>query len=125
MLEKINTCDNDLTKSFTSKTNKYTACGYSLFTHVHLIIELKTEDSMEKFCADLKKHAIEIISFEKKEMLSLIEKQQKKYVNKNPATYANKNSMKSLINIKISVRSEIIVITQINILGLLIVSGIL
>ena len=26
---------------------------------------------MQKFCADLKKHAVEIISYEKKEMLSL------------------------------------------------------
>lgn len=32
-VEKINACDNDLTKSLTSKINRRTACDYSLFTN--------------------------------------------------------------------------------------------
>ena len=33
LLEKINTCHNNPKKSSTTKINKHTASGYSLFTH--------------------------------------------------------------------------------------------
>ena len=33
LLEKINTYDNDRETSSTTKANKHTACGYSLFTY--------------------------------------------------------------------------------------------
>ena len=37
LIEKINTCHNNAEKSSTTKINKHIACGYSLFTHFHLI----------------------------------------------------------------------------------------
>ena len=33
LLEKVNTCHNNSKKSSTTKTNKHTASGYSLFTN--------------------------------------------------------------------------------------------
>ena len=33
LLEKINTCQNNPGKKFTTKVKKHVACGYSLFTH--------------------------------------------------------------------------------------------
>ena len=33
LLEKMNTCQNNPEKSSTTKINKHTASGYSLFTH--------------------------------------------------------------------------------------------
>ena len=33
LLEKINTCHRNLKKSWTTKINKHTTSGYSLFTH--------------------------------------------------------------------------------------------
>ena len=35
LLEKMNTCHNNPEKSSTTKINKYTPSGYSLFTHFH------------------------------------------------------------------------------------------
>ena len=35
-LEKISTCDNNPKESYTTKLNKHTPCGYSLFTTIHL-----------------------------------------------------------------------------------------
>ena len=60
-------------------------CYYSLFTHCSFDSNKSKhnfytdEDSMRKFLADLKRHATEIIKFEKKEMLPLADKQKKKY----------------------------------------------
>ena len=77
---------------------------------------------MKKLCANLKKHATEINSFEKNEILPLTKKQEKNTRNKNFAIYSNKNLMKSLMKIKTTVRSGIIATTQGNILRLPIVS---
>ena len=33
LIEKTNTCYTNREKSSTTKVNKHTACGYSLFTH--------------------------------------------------------------------------------------------
>ena len=37
LLEKMNTCHNNPEKSSTTKINKHTPSGYSLFTHCYLI----------------------------------------------------------------------------------------
>ena len=37
LLEKISTCHNNSEKPSTTKTNKHTPFGYSLFAHAHLI----------------------------------------------------------------------------------------
>ena len=57
------------------KISKHTTCGYSLFTHCSFDNSKNKNDfrrgadCMEEFCADLKKHATEIIYYEKKEMI--------------------------------------------------------
>ena len=62
-------CNNDPTKSFTSKTNKHTTCGY-LFTYCSFDNNeskndfYRGEGSMKKFCANLKEQATKIINFQ-------------------------------------------------------------
>ena len=84
LLEKMNTCNNSK-KSSTTKVNKHTPSGYSLFTCSSFdTIENKLdyysgEDCMKKFCEDLKKHVTRIINYEKKEMIPLTKKKEKKH----------------------------------------------
>ena len=60
----MNTCHNDPKTSSTTKTNKNTPSGYSLFTHYSFD---KTKNKHDYYCLDLKEHAIKIINYEKKE----------------------------------------------------------
>ena len=59
----------------TTKTNKHTECGYSLFTHCSLDDSNHKHDFyisvyyMKIFSADLRKHAKELINYEKKEIV--------------------------------------------------------
>ena len=75
--EKIPTCNANPEESSKTEISKYTACGCSLFIHCPIDRSRKKSDSygdidcMKKFCADLKKHAVEMINYEKKDMLSL------------------------------------------------------
>ena len=63
LLEKVNTCHNNPKKSSTTKTNKHTPAGYSLFTHCSFDTTRNELDyysgkiCMKTFCLDLKKHA--------------------------------------------------------------------
>ena len=72
LLEKMSTCYDAPEKSSTTKINKHTPSGYSLFTHCSFD-ETKTKiyyyrglNCMKNFCLDLKKHATKIINYEKK-----------------------------------------------------------
>ena len=63
LLQKMHTCDNNPKESYTTKINKHTLCGYSLFTHCSFGSNNKHgfyrgEGPMKKFCADPRKHAI-------------------------------------------------------------------
>ena len=77
LLEKINTCHNNPEKSSTTNINKHTPSGYSLFTHCSFdeernkLCHYRGEDSMKRFCKDLREHATKIINYEKKEMILL------------------------------------------------------
>ena len=78
LLEKMSTCQNNPNKSSTTKINKHTPSGYSLFTHCSFVDESKNklnhcrgDDCMKKFCKDLREHATKIINYEKKKMISL------------------------------------------------------
>ena len=72
LLEKMNTCHNNPEKSSTTKINKHTLSGHSLFTHCSFdttknkLDYYRGEDCMDKFCKDLKEHATKIINHEKK-----------------------------------------------------------
>ena len=82
LLEKVDTCYNN-PKSSTTKINKHTTPGYSLFTHCSFDTTknkfdfYKGENFMKNFCLDLREHATKIINYEKKEMIPLTKKGQK------------------------------------------------
>ena len=77
LLERTDTCHNNPTKSSTTKINKHTASGNSLFTICSFDATKNKldfhigKDCMKNFCLDLKEHATKIIGYEKKEMIPL------------------------------------------------------
>ena len=92
LLEKMNTCYNNPEKSSTTKINKHTPSGYSLFTHCSFdrtknkLDYYRGKNCMKNFCLDLREHATKIINYEKKEMIPLTKKEQKKH-NKQEVCY--------------------------------------
>ena len=95
LLEKMSTCQNNPNESSTTKINKHTPSGYSLFTHCSFdnlknkLNYYRGEDCMKKFCKDLRTHATKIINYEKKKMISLTIKE-KIYHNKLKICYIYK-----------------------------------
>ena len=87
LLEKISTCYNNPQESSTTKINKHTPSGYSIFTHCSFdkskskLNYYRGEDCMTKFCKDLREHATKIINYEKKDMIPLTKKEEKNYNN--------------------------------------------
>ena len=97
LLDKMDTCYDNTEKSSTTKINKHTPSGYSLFTHCSFnkaetnIDYYRGEDCMKKFCKDLREHATKIINYEKKEMIPLTKKKRKTIISKKFLIYAKKN----------------------------------
>ena len=64
LLEKMSTCQNDLNKS-TTKINKHTPSGYSIFTHCSFdesknkLNYYRGDDCMKKFCKDLRENILQ------------------------------------------------------------------
>ena len=87
LLEKMSTCYNNPEESSTTKINKHTPSGYSIFTHCSFdksknkLNYYTGEDCMKKFCKDLKEHATKIINFEKKDMIPLTKKEEENHNN--------------------------------------------
>ena len=81
LLEKMNIHQN---KSSTTKINKHTPSGYSMFTHCSFDTTKNKPDyyrgknCMKNFCIDLKEHATRISNYEK-EMIPLTKKEKKIY----------------------------------------------
>ena len=75
LLEKMSTCHNNLEKSSTSKINKHTPSGYSLF--------YRGKYCMKNFCLDLREHVTKIINYEEKEMILLTEEEKKMHNKQN------------------------------------------
>ena len=77
LLEQMNTCHNNPEKSSTTKINKHTPSGYSLFTHCSFdttknkVDYYRGKNYMKNFCLDLREHATKIINYEKKKMIPL------------------------------------------------------
>ena len=92
LLEKKDTCENDLNKSSTTKINKHIPSGYSIFTHCSFdesknkLNYYRGDDCMEKFCKDLREHSTKIINYEKKKIIPLTTKE-KIYHNKLKVCY--------------------------------------
>ena len=82
LLEKMSTCQNNPNESSTTKINKHTPLGYSIFTHCSFdnsknkLNYYRGEDCMKKFCKYLRTHATKIITYEKKKMISLTIKEE-------------------------------------------------
>ena len=89
LLEKMSTCINNPNESSTTKINKHTPSGYSIFTHCSFdeskkkLNYYRCKDCMKKFSKDLREHAIKIINYENKKM----KQQTKKYNNKQKICY--------------------------------------
>ena len=72
LLEKMNTCHNNPEKSSTTRINKHTPSGYSLFTHCSFHTANNKFDYyrgkyyMKNFSLDLRDYATKIINYEKK-----------------------------------------------------------
>ena len=78
----MGTCQNNPNKSSTTKINKHTPSGYSLFTHCpfdeskNKLNYYRGDDRMKKFRKDLREHATKIINYEKKKMIPLTKKEE-------------------------------------------------
>ena len=78
LLKKMHSRQNNLKKSYTEKKVKYTPSGYSLCTNCSFDC-YRGEDCIERFCKDLRDHAMKIINYEEKEMIPLTDKENKSY----------------------------------------------
>ena len=84
LLEKMSTCYNNPEESSTTKINKHTPSGYSIFTHCSFdksknkLNYYRGEDCMTKFCQDLREHATKIINYEKKRYDAVSKKRRRK-----------------------------------------------
>ena len=78
LLEKMSTCQNNPKKSSTTKINKHTPSGYSIFTHESKskLNYYRGDDCMKKFCKDLREHSTKTINYEKKKTISLTTKEE-------------------------------------------------
>ena len=105
LLQKMSTCYNNPEESSTSKINKHTPSGYSIFTHCSFdksknkLNYYRGEDCMTKFCKDLREHATKIINYEKKDMIPLTKKEKKIIIMKKFVRYVKKNLIKVIKNI--------------------------
>ena len=75
LFQKMSTCHNDPKNSPTSKINKHTASGYSLFTHCSFhttknkLDYYRAKNCMKIFCLNLREYATKAINYEKKEII--------------------------------------------------------
>ena len=80
---KNNSAQNNPDQSYTEKKSTHVACGYSMtLVRSYNKNERRTyrgKDYMEKFCKDLKTLAMEVVNYEKKEIISLTDEQTKYY----------------------------------------------
>ena len=85
LLEKMSTCINNPNESSTTKINKHTPSGYSIFTSSSFdesrnkLNYYRGKDCMKKFCKDLKEHATRIINYEKKKIIPLTKEEKINY----------------------------------------------
>ena len=85
LLEKMSTCINNPNESSTTKINKHTPSGYSIFTSCsfdesrNILNYYRGNDCMKKFCEDLRIHATKIINYEKKKIIPLTKEEKINY----------------------------------------------
>ena len=70
LLEKMSTCYNNPEKSSTTKINKHTPSGYSLFSYCSFdtiknkLDPYRGKNCMKNFCLNLKKHVTQVMNYE-------------------------------------------------------------
>ena len=85
LLEKMSTYINNPNESSTTKINKHTPSGYSIFTRCpfnesrNKLNYYRGKDCMKKFGKDLKEHATRIINYEKKKIIPLTKEEKINY----------------------------------------------
>ena len=105
LLEKMSTCINNLNESSTTKINKHTPSGYSIFTSCSFdesknkLNHYRGKDCMKKFCKDLKEHATRIINHEKRKIIPLTKEETINYNDQKFVIYARKNLILLIKNI--------------------------
>ena len=106
LLEKISTCHNNLKKSSTTKINKHTPSGYSLFMHCSFdttknkLDYCRGSNCMKNFCLNLREHTTKIINNEKKEMIPLTNKEKKIHRKQNVCYICKKDLVLTMMAIK-------------------------
>ena len=104
----MNTCHNNPEKSSTTKINKHTSSGYSLFTRCSFDTTKNELDSykdkccIRNFCLDLSEHVTKIINYEKKEMIPLTKEEKRSHRTSRRCSIYAKKSLVLMITIKIS-----------------------
>ena len=84
-MKKISTCISNPNESSTTKINKHTPLGYSIFTSCSFdesknkLNYYRGRDCMKKSCKDLKEHATRIINYEKKKIIPLTKEEKLNY----------------------------------------------
>ena len=85
LLKKEQSCQNSLEKSYTEKKARHEPSGWAMYTRCSFDEEenkldyYRGKDCIEKLCKKLKKHAMKIINYEKKEMIPLTKEENKSY----------------------------------------------
>ena len=85
LFEKMSICINNPNESSTTKINKHTPSGYSMFTSCSFnesknkLNYYTDKVCMKKFCKDLKEHATRIINYEKKKIIPLTKEENINY----------------------------------------------
>ena len=119
LLEKIDTCENDPNKSYTTKINKHIPSVYSIFTHCSFdesknkLNYYRGDDCMEKFCKDLREHSTKI-NYEKKKNILLTPEEKKDYDDQK-VCYICKKEFDTNDNDTKQQKVRIIATTQVNI----------
>ena len=78
LVDKIDTWQSNPEKLSTTKINKHTASGYSLFTHCSFDATknkhdyYRGKDCLKNFSRELKKHAGKIINYEERELKGIV-----------------------------------------------------
>ena len=125
LLLKMNTCNNNPIKSYTTAKALHKPSGYSLLTSCSFDKSenkqtyYRGRDCMKRFCADLKEHVTRITNYEMKPMDPLTEDEKESYENQKLCHICEKEFY---IDNNKEMRNKIIVIIQGNIEALHIVS---
>ena len=107
LLEKMSTCINNPNESSTTKINKRTPSGYSIFTSCSFdesrnkLNYYRGKYCMKNFCKNLKEHATRIINYEKKKIIPLTKEEKINY-NDQKVCYISKKEFHTIDTTKSS-----------------------